>query len=177
MNNAVLNLSFRENCLNCRRKTGQIVRTGNENILDVLADAGLIFRSTLVQIRSCDPAAQIPLYRQNWCAGFCCCARSGCYPCPCSCCLHSPAAAAHDFFATCVFSWDFFPSCHCDYLRHPASILHLVGGLHKVWDGVTAADKNWQFRLNFRQHYQFLLFDFGDTARCSVLDINRSVAL
>ena len=35
MNNAVLNLSFRENCLNCRRKTGQIVRAGNENILDV----------------------------------------------------------------------------------------------------------------------------------------------
>ena len=35
----------------------------------------------------------------------------------------------------CVFFWGSFPSCHCDYLRHPASILHLAGGLHKVWDG------------------------------------------
>ena len=42
---------------------------------------------------------------------------------------------------------------------------------------LTAANETWQFRLNFRQHCQFLLCDFGDTARYSVLDINRSVAL
>ena len=42
---------------------------------------------------------------------------------------------------------------------------------------LTGEDKTWQFRLNFRQHYQFLLCDFGDTARYSVLDINQSVAL
>ena len=41
-----------------------------------------------------------------------------------------------NFFATCVSFWDSFPSCHCDYIRHSASILHLVGGFHKVWDGV-----------------------------------------
>ena len=41
-----------------------------------------------------------------------------------------------NFFATRVSSWDSFPSCHCDYIRHSASILHLVGGFHKVWDGV-----------------------------------------
>ena len=42
---------------------------------------------------------------------------------------------------------------------------------------LTAAGKTWQFRLNFRQHCQFLLCDFGDTAGYSVLDINRSGAL
>ena len=47
-----------------------------------------------------------------------------------------------NFFAACVFFWGSFPSCHCDYLRHPASILHLVGGLHKVWDGVGELVKN-----------------------------------
>ena len=42
---------------------------------------------------------------------------------------------------------------------------------------LTAANETWQFRLNFRQHCKFLLCDFGDTARYSVLDINQSVAL
>ena len=143
MDDAVLDFRLGIDRLDRRRKTGQIIRTGNENILDVLADAGLIFYAApWVQIRSCDLAAQIPLHRQNWCAGFCCCTRSGCYPCPCSCCIHSPAAAAHEFFTTCVFFGGAFPSCHCDYLRHPTSILHLVGGLHKVWDGVEELVKN-----------------------------------
>ena len=65
MDDAVLDFRLEIDRLDRRRKTGQIIRTGNENILDVLADAGLIFRSTLVQIRPCDPAAQIPLHRRN----------------------------------------------------------------------------------------------------------------
>ena len=43
MDDAVLDFRLGIDRLNCRRKTGQIIRTGNENILDVLADAGLIF--------------------------------------------------------------------------------------------------------------------------------------
>ena len=46
-----------------------------------------------------------------------------------------------------------------------------------IRDRLTGEDKTWQFCLNFRQHYQFLLCDFSDTARYSVLDINQSVAL
>ena len=34
MNNTVLNLSLRKNCLNCRRKATQIVRTGDKNIFN-----------------------------------------------------------------------------------------------------------------------------------------------
>ena len=43
MNDAVLDFRLGIDRLDRRRKTGQIIRTGNENILDVLADAGLIF--------------------------------------------------------------------------------------------------------------------------------------
>ena len=43
MDDAVLDFRLGIDRLNCRRKTGQIIRTGNENILDVLADTGLIF--------------------------------------------------------------------------------------------------------------------------------------
>ena len=34
MNNTVLNLSLGKNCLNCRRKATQIVRTGDKNIFN-----------------------------------------------------------------------------------------------------------------------------------------------
>ena len=43
MDDAVLDFRLGIDRLNCRRKTGQIIRTGNENILDVPADVGLIF--------------------------------------------------------------------------------------------------------------------------------------
>ena len=43
MDDAVLDFRLGIDRLDRRRKTGQIIRTGNENILDVLADAGLIF--------------------------------------------------------------------------------------------------------------------------------------
>ena len=43
MDDAVLDFRFGIDRLDRRRKTGQIIRTGNENILDALADAGLIF--------------------------------------------------------------------------------------------------------------------------------------
>ena len=43
MDDAVLDFRLGIDRLDRRRKTGQIIRTGNENILDVLTDAGLIF--------------------------------------------------------------------------------------------------------------------------------------
>ena len=43
MDDAVLDFRLGIDRLDRHRKNGQIIRTGNENILDVLADAGLIF--------------------------------------------------------------------------------------------------------------------------------------
>ncbi|MCI6175958.1 hypothetical protein MR772_05375, partial [bacterium] len=41
-----------------------------------------------------------------------------------------------DFFPTRVFFWGTFLSGHNNYLQCGASILHHIGGLHKVWDGL-----------------------------------------
>ena len=168
MDDAVLDFRLGIDRLDRRRKTGQIIRTGNENILDAPADAGLIFPQHL----GVEFALAITRHRHLYITktgakGF------AAVPVPAVIrvlvLVVIPAVAQlivqtgfHElrdsvleqllnvihaayirqlqqltnFFATCVFSWGSFPSCHCDYFRHPASILHLVGGLHKVWDGV-----------------------------------------
>ena len=41
-----------------------------------------------------------------------------------------------DFFTTCVLFRGTILSCHNNYLQCGASILHHIGGLHKVWDGL-----------------------------------------
>ena len=41
-----------------------------------------------------------------------------------------------DFFPTCIFFWGAILSGHNNYLQCGASILHHIGGLHKVWDGL-----------------------------------------
>ena len=45
-----------------------------------------------------------------------------------------------DFFTTCVFFRGTILSCHNNYLQCVASILHHIGGLHKVWDGLRPRD-------------------------------------
>lgn len=45
-----------------------------------------------------------------------------------------------DFFPTCIFFRGAILSGHNNYLQCGASILHHIGGLHKVWDGICVAD-------------------------------------
>ena len=137
MDDAVLDFRFGIDRLDRRRKTGQIIRTGNENILDALADAGLIFPQHL----GVKFALAIPRHRYRYIAKT---GAQGFAAVPVPAVIRVLVLAAYirqlqqltNFSRRVFSSGGSFPSCHCDYLRHPASILHLVGGLHKVWDGV-----------------------------------------
>ena len=141
MDDAVLDFRLGIDRLDRRRKIGQIIRTGNENILDVLADAGLIFPQHL----GFEFALAISRHRYLYIAktgaqGF------AAVPVPAVIRVLVLAAYIRQLQQLTNFSRRVFssggPSCHWDYLRHPAFILHLVGGLHKVWDGVGELVKN-----------------------------------
>ena len=147
MDDAVLDFRLGIDRLDRRRKTGQIIRTGNENILDAPADAGLIFPQHL----GVEFALAITRHRHLYITktgakGF------AAVPVPAVIrvlvLVVIPAVAQlivqtgfHElrdsvleqllnvihaayirqlqqltnFFATCVFLWGSFPSCHGDY--------------------------------------------------------------
>ena len=168
MDDAVLDFRLGIDRLDRRRKTGQIIRTGNENILDALADAGLIFPQHL----GVKFALAIPRYRYLYIAktgaqGF------AAVPVPAVIrvlvLVVIPVVSQlivqlglqtvfHELrdsvleqflniimlptFASCsssrIFSRRAFSSGVLFLLAMviTSSILHLIRGLHKVWDGV-----------------------------------------
>ena len=168
MDDAVLDFRLGIDRLDPRRKTGQIIRTGNENILDVLADAGLIFPQHL----GVEFALAIPRHRYLYIAKT---GAQGFADVPVPAVIRVlvlvviPVVAqlivqlglrtvSHELrdsvleqflniimlptFASCsssrIFSRRAFSSGVLFLLAIviTSSILHLVGGLHKVWDGV-----------------------------------------
>ena len=90
VNHAVLNLRFREHCMDGCIETSQIVCTCDKNILYAPIPQTIQYgRPELCALILADPHAQNifsghgeqkPRHRQNWFADFCCCGRSGCCP-------------------------------------------------------------------------------------------------